>query len=94
MASVIKDFTVKIAVGIRGYSLLAISETLSEHSCTQGTDISPSLILHDIDQTGIEEWIENSFIYNPASEGIYFITGTARFDEDEAEYSVESWLKA
>ncbi len=85
--SVTKDFVAKIAVGIRGIALMEITETLSPHSVYQGSDISSDCIVNDISSGGIDEWAEYNLTDLPTEPGIYTIRGSARFDEDSADYS-------
>lgn len=86
MKSVTKDFVAKIAVGIRGIALMEISETLSPHSVYQGSDIFNDCIVDDISGCGIEEWAEYSFTSLPTEPGIYTLSGSVRFTEDDVEY--------
>lgn len=88
MVSVTKDFVAKLAVGIEGYALLSIQETLSPTSVYCGSDIHPNLILDDIKNSSIGEWAEYNLRNLPKEPGIYMLRGSVRFDEDSADYSV------
>lgn len=88
MTSVTKDFVAKIAIGIEGYALLEIEETLSPHSVYKGNDIHPALIVDDIQACCIQEWVEYNLSDIPNEPGVYTARGSARFDEDSADYSV------
>jgi len=86
--SVTKDFVAKLAVGVRGYALMEITETLSPHSVCVGNDICGDLIASEISDIGIDEWVEYSLPHTPVDVGMYTLRGSARFDEDSSDYSV------
>lgn len=86
--SVTKDFVAKIAIGIRGMALMEITETLSPHSVDQSSNISNDYIIDDISMDGIESWADIALGDIPAEPGIYTFRGSARFDDDSADYSV------
>ena len=83
---VIKDFEMRVAVGVKGFALMEIGETLSPHSIYVGNDVHPSLIIEDIKEIGIEEWAECALNDVPVKPGIYTFRGTARFSEDDITY--------
>jgi hypothetical protein len=88
MASVTVDFVAKVAIGIEGYALLAIEESVSARSVYRGSDIDPALVLNDIKDSSIYEWVECNLGKLPKGPGIFTFCGTARFDEDTADYAV------
>lgn len=85
---VAKDFEAKVAIGEVGVALLSITETLSPHSPTIGTDIHPNLVLADITENGMEEWVGYWIKDVPDVPGVYTFRGSATFDEDSADYSI------
>ena len=84
--TVTKDFTASIAVGIEGFALLSIDESLSRHSVYVGSDIHPNLVLEDIKQCGMEEWSEAYLSALDLQPGIHNVTGSVNFSEDDANY--------
>ena len=88
MQSITKDFEIEIIIGIKGAAITQIKETLSPSSAYIGSDIHPDLILDDMDQVGLEEWISCSFPLINGKAGVYVIQGSVVFSEDSADYSI------
>lgn len=82
---VTKEFTAKIVVGLEGYALLDIKETLSLESIYQGTDVEPNMVRCDIRDVNIQDWITGIGDV-PSEVGVYIYKGTGRFNEDGVEY--------
>ena len=86
--SMTQDFVIEVAVGIEGFALLSIKESLSPHSVYCGSDAAPDRIMIDIKECGMQEWAEAYLNDTPVDPGVYTFRGSARFDEDEADYSM------
>lgn len=86
--SMTQDFVMVVAIGIEGYALLSIKESLSPHSVYCGSDVEPNRVLIDIKECGMSEWAEAYLDDSPCEPGVYTFRGSAYFCEYEAEYSI------
>lgn len=87
MVSITKNFVAKVAIGIEGCALLSIEETLNANSAFKCRDMSPNLVLEDIQNSSVYEWFEFNIKNKPKKPGVYVLRGTARFTDDSADYT-------
>ena len=82
---VTKEFTATIVVGLEGYALLDIKEALSSESIYQGSDVEPNMVISDIRDVSIQDWITGIGDV-PSVVGVYIYKGIGRFNEDGVDY--------
>lgn len=87
MAKILVDVACEVAVGIKGYALMQLSEVPVEVFGMPMPEKS-ECVKNDIEQIGFEEWVEFNLSDMPTESGIYAFAGRASFDDESADYSL------
>ena len=87
MPKLIVDVVCEVAVGIKGYALMKLSEIPVEAWGIPKPEKS-ECVKNDIEQIGFEDWVECNLNDVPTKSGVYAFAGRASFDEDSADYSL------
>lgn len=78
-------FKCKVAIGIGGMAVLDLIEWCDPDWCVPpGTKLE--CVKEDILMDGAEEWAQHTMADVPVEHGIYDVTGSALFTEDESMY--------